>query len=358
MTRADRTTLALVAAPVFVLKSGPAGKPVYDFVNQAWLGSVKRREKDVLGRDAAQVFEGPAGLEILEHQRDAFSTGEVVSYDVTLSIGTDAQRVRTELSPVRDSAGRVVEIVGTKLDQGEIARAHELRADAHEMASEIEAFISLAAHDLRAPMRQVRLLTEMLREDGVPLDEARLFILDKLTSVASKSSEMISDILSHAQAVSAGGEAANVRLGGVIADILLVLDPLRHHSVVNDDISLVVDRTTLQVILRNLFDNAFKHAGMEAVTLHVGVEQIGSDMLRFSVSDTGGGFPDPAVAFLQGGALRPDSGFGLAGVRRLVRGRGGTIFARNRSEGGAEVNFTVTGRFAERAGQRQRRLAS
>ena len=358
MTHADRTTLNLVAAPVFILHPGPRGLPVYDFVNQAWLGSVDRRADDVLGRDASQVFEGPAGIEIRDHQRDAFATGQTISYDVTLSIRGTAHRVRTELSPLRDDDGKITEIVGTKLDQAEIARAHDLHADAHEMAAEIEAFISLAAHDLRAPMRQVRLLAEMLREDGPALSEEQSFILDKLAGVATKSSEMISDILSHAQAVSAGAEASDVRLGCLIADVLMVLDPLRRHSVLNDDVSMVVDRTTLQVVLRNLFDNAFKHARRDGVTLQVEVEEISGGMLHFTVSDSGDGFPDPSVAFLQEGVLRPDSGFGLAGVRRLVRSRGGTIFADNRADGGAEINFTLAGLLTGQISQADKRLAS
>ena len=70
----------------------------------------------------------------------------------------------------------------------------------------------------------------------------QISILDKLAVVASKSSEMISDILSHAQAVTAEREVCEFRLGGLVADLLLVLDPLRQHSVVSEDIALVGDR--------------------------------------------------------------------------------------------------------------------
>lgn len=358
MNRADRMTLSMVAAPVFILQPGQDGRPVYDFVNAAWLDSLGREEQDVIGRHAAEVFDGPAGIEICDHQAAAFRTGRSFVYDVTLPFGEVGHRVRTSLSPIRDDSGNVIEIVGTKFDQGEVARAHDLRADAHEMAAEIEAFISLAAHDLRAPMRQIRILTEMLREDSLELDDMQISILDKLAVVASKSSEMISDILSHAQAVTAEREVCEFRLGGLVADLLLVLDPLRQHSVVSEDIALVGDRMTLQVVLRNLFDNAFKHSRRSDVSLQVEVRDAGGGMLEFSVSDSGEGFPDPAVAFLQGGALRPDSGFGLAGVRRVIRSRGGRISARNRVDGGAEVSFTISGHMAAEPRRGRRLLAS
>ena len=344
MDRSDRSSLALVATPVFVLEPGPMDSPIYSFVNESWERSVGRSSETVLGRDASTVFEGPAGAEILAYQRQAFASGEPMAYDVTVPIGTDTHRVFTTLNPIRDGSGRVVEIVGTKIDHGEIARARDQRAAARELASEVESFISLAAHDLRAPMRQVRILTEMLREDYVDIDPGQALILEKLTGVATKSSEMISDILSHAQAVTAQGDATEFRLGSLIADILLVLDPMRRHGVVSPDLRVRTDRTVLQVALRNLFDNAFKHCRRDSVTLSVDVDDAGGGMLALNVSDSGDGFPDPALAFLDGGVLRPDSGFGLAGIRRLIRGRGGDITAGNTRDGGAQIRFTLPGR--------------
>jgi signal transduction histidine kinase len=77
-----------------------------------------------------------------------------------------------------------------------------------------------------------------------------------------------------------------------------------------------------------------------------------------TVRDNGVGFADPALALLDGGKLAPGSGFGLFGIRRLIRARGGTILAETPTNGsGAAITFTLPGRFVEaprlsaRAGQ-------
>ena len=358
MLCADTATLTHVGTPIFVLEPGDDGLPVYSYVNPAWEASVGRAAAEVLGQTARQVFEGPVGEEILDHHSAGFLSLRPSAYDTTMTIGQHQHRVRTTLSPVCDGDGTVVQIVGTKIDHGEIARARELRADAQMVASEVEAFISLAAHDLRAPMRQVRLLTEMLREDYGPVDPGQAMILEKLAGVAIKSSEMITDILSHAQAVSARGDPGEFPLGAVVADILLTLDPLRRHTVESAELDLVTDRTVLQVVLRNLFDNAFKHSRTDSVSLTLDVVPVDDTTLEFVVEDNGDGFPDPALAFLDTGVLRPDSGFGLAGVRRLIRSRGGTISAENSESAGAVVRFTIRGALAGAEGRETRRLAS
>jgi hypothetical protein len=50
------------------------------------------------------------------------------------------------------------------------------------------------------------------------------------------------------------------------------------------------------------------------------------------------------VAFLDGGKLRMDSGFGLFGVRRLINSRGGEIRAENLKDNqGSIIRFTMEG---------------
>jgi len=107
---------------------------------------------------------------------------------------------------------------------------------------------------------------------------------------------------------------------------------------------IAADKTATQIVLRNLMDNAIKHSGKSMVDLSVKVQEEREGVLSFVVNDNGHGFPDPTVAFLDGGQMQANSGFGLLGIRRLVTARGGDISAENIAGGeGSLVRFTLSG---------------
>ena len=133
-------------------------------------------------------------------------------------------------------------------------------------------------------------------------------------------------------------------------EIMALLDPMGQTAIQFDDAVITGDRTATQIILRNLIDNAMKNANGKAtfkLRLTIRVETVGAKFLKISVYDNGSGFSDPALAFLNNGKARTDSGFGLLGVRRLIHARGGTILVTNRSSTtGAKIQFSLPGTIA------------
>jgi two-component system sensor histidine kinase KdpD len=96
----------------------------------------------------------------------------------------------------------------------------------------------------------------------------------------------------------------------------------------------------------NLLENAAKYSPPGS-TITVGA-RIADGFVDVSVADEGSGFPvgreDEVFAMFVRGA--PESsvtgaGLGLAISRSIVEAHGGTIHARNRDIGGAEVIFTL-----------------
>ena len=83
--------------------------------------------------------------------------------------------------------------------------------------------------------------------------------------------------------------------------------------------------------------------------MSVGVSSIDKETLEFLVQNRGVGFSNPAVAFLDEGNLRIDSGFGLLGVRRLITARGGEMGAENLPDKkGSVIRFTMQGHLVQR----------
>lgn len=101
-------------------------------------------------------------------------------------------------------------------------------------------------------------------------------------------------------------------------------------------------RADLERAVSNLVDNAIKWSpDDESVEIHLAGTTV-------TVRDRGPGIPDPDLPHVFERFHRaiearatPGSGLGLAIVEHLVVSHGGSVFARNRQDGGAEVGFTL-----------------
>ncbi|WP_420012752.1 sensor histidine kinase [Tateyamaria sp.] len=210
--------------------------------------------------------------------------------------------------------------------------------------AEMEDFVSLAAHDLRSPIANVKTLADLIREDFVDMGDGKLEMLGMIEEISTRALALVSDVMALAAAANARSDLRNFDLRALCEDILVTLDPARLHVVTVPQLHLNADYIAIQIILRNLIDNALKHSKAERTALEISVTAQGPHRIEVTVKDDGTGFADPALAFLDGGALGVDSGFGLLGIRRLVRARGGVISAVSPSSGrGAEVQFQLPG---------------
>jgi two-component system sensor histidine kinase QseC len=98
----------------------------------------------------------------------------------------------------------------------------------------------------------------------------------------------------------------------------------------------------LDILLRNLIDNALRHAPPGG-QIEVHIERV-ADGARLSVSDTGPGVPEADLSrlgerfFRAAPELAEGSGLGLSIVRRIVELSGATLRLANRDGGGFEVS--------------------
>jgi light-regulated signal transduction histidine kinase (bacteriophytochrome) len=108
------------------------------------------------------------------------------------------------------------------------------------------------------------------------------------------------------------------------------------------------DLRLLEIVLENLFDNAWKFtAGRPEADIVFGVCQMGADR-AFLVRDNGVGF-DPRYASNLFGVFQrlhsttefPGTGVGLATVQRIVQRHGGRIWAEAEVDRGAVFYFTL-----------------
>ena len=211
---------------------------------------------------------------------------------------------------------------------------------------EREAFLGLAAHDLRTPLRNVLYLAEEAMVETQAAEKAEM--LARIAKVARNGLEMTRDMVACAQSSGFGEQPRTlVELKPLADQIFATVDPERRHHMECDAAFLTVERPVLLTILRNLMDNAIRHGGGAERRIRIEAQPVEAG-IQIRVSDNGKGFKDSALAFLSGGEFRAESGYGLVGLRRLIHARGGRFGVEPGDQGkGSAVVVTLPGSFGK-----------
>jgi len=237
---------------------------------------------------------------------------------------------------------RPLRSVGVVADITDRRQADELR----------DVFLGMLSHELRTPVTAIFGGSQLLRRPQLD-DAARREIVDDIVSESERLERLVENLLVIARAerhVVEGGKdpvLIGPMMDRIIADkrrrwpeAVIVLDaphglpPARW------------DEGSFELVTRNLISNAIKY-GADGEIL-VRARQAGTEV-ELTVSDRGPGVPadDPSRLFdlfyRSDDARRraQGAGIGLFVVRALVESAGGTTWARNRPDGGAEFGFRV-----------------
>ncbi len=206
---------------------------------------------------------------------------------------------------------------------------------------ERDAFIGMAAHDLRAPLRNILYLAETVLSD--PTRNQNL--VSKMANVARNGLALTSDLVACAQSLELGEQPmAEVALRPLAARILSTLE--NGPELTCSNVTVMVEKPILMIVLRNLLDNAIRHGNARRnIKIDVSPCEIGIEVRVF---DNGAGFKESSLAFLSGGDFRVESGYGLLGLRRMLHARGGRIGVEPAKTGkGSAVVVTLPGSFVE-----------
>ncbi len=336
--------LDLISSAIFVLETDEEGEPRYVAFNAFARNVSGRPLSDYIGRTAAEVYGGTMGRTALQRHREVVASGQAITYEIELPLAGKTRAVRTTLTPFRSEGSSKWLIYGTTKDLSQERSAREARVKFDTIATEMEQFITMAAHDLRTPMRNMEQIAQLLRDNFVDHGDGKVELIDLIEEVASKSMDLITDVLNHAHAVDVADTTERFNFAALCRDICDVLDPHGQHRFTYPSVEVYADRTAYQIGLRNLIDNAIKYGGRDSLHVDVSLRQGGDGLLDLEIGDNGNGFHNSALEFLNGGKFRTDSGYGLLGVRRMVLARGGKMTAGNRITGaGVVVRFSLPG---------------
>ncbi|GHF40734.1 sensor histidine kinase [Seohaeicola zhoushanensis] len=218
---------------------------------------------------------------------------------------------------------------------------------------EIEQFTQVAAHDLRAPLRQIAALAEFATEDaaeGSAQDFGAVRThLGAISERAALLDSLIKAVFRYILIEGAAQEISEVDLRQTVDAIVQLHVPPGVSVRLEGTFPVVrAQRVELEIILRNLISNAVKHHPQNRPDIIIRY-QADRRIHRFEVEDNGPGIPGEHAGrvfdmfWTMSKASKPDevSGVGLALVRRIVTRWGTQLSLRPAQPSGAVFCFSM-----------------
>ncbi len=246
---------------------------------------------------------------------------------------------------------------GQRMGFGKVTRdLTERRAAQQELErsnAELARFASVAAHDLREPLRSIAGFSGLLRQRHAEQLEGKAHTyLEHIERASAGMQTLIDDLLVYARAGEGPRPAESVDVREAVGRVLLELGAAITDGAARIDVDVPPEtrvhapRSDVEAILRNLLGNAIKFSD-GAPTVRVHRQEVGTDW-RIWVDDDGIGIPDAELPRifepfrrLHASSERPGSGLGLAICQRVALRNGGGIGVESAPGAGSRFWFSL-----------------
>ncbi|WP_310421996.1 PAS domain S-box protein [Chamaesiphon sp. VAR_48_metabat_135_sub] len=275
------------------------------------------------------------------------ANGQFINYQFQFPAPSGGQIVLDfSLKPVFNEIGRVVTIVAEGHD---ITDLKQIQAALEQRNQDLDSFVHIVSHDLKAPLRAIANLSQWIEEDleGEILTEIQPQLV-LLRSRVARMSATIDGLLDYARIGRSNDKIEPVCVAQLLAETIdsLAPPPTFSISIAPNLPTLNTKRLFLSQVFANLIGNVIKHHDRSDGSIQISCQECGG-FYEFEIADDGPGIApenhDKVFAIFQ--AVNPQNspdstGIGLAIVKKIIETEGGTI--RLESELGHGTTFYFT----------------
>ena len=317
-----------------------------------WLGLAREQ---VIGRLASELSDDPGARRLDDEAMHVMETGEpMVSEDCLYDARKDETFVITR-TPFRDDSGKIIGAIIAAKDVSELRHGERERSRLagevrrREAVSALGALVGSVAHEVRNPLFAISSTLDAVVARFKDQPELVPF-LDVLRRETGRLNTIMNDLLDYGRA--RVEELRPDQVEPVVQSAVDLCRPQAYERRVKLDLrvapglpSVCIDRDRLLMALRNIVDNAVRHAPSgTAVGVRVGIEPEQGAGVEFQVRDRGPGFApevlkrlfEPFITQRPGGI-----GLGLYLVKRVIEDHGGRISVENALDGGGLVRLWI-----------------
>lgn len=319
--------------------------------------------EEVLGKRDEDLLPTESAAPLTALKQEVLASGAVTRREVAVNIHKGQGYYDVTLEPLYDSNGQISGLTVAATDISERKQHEEYlcklnatleenvaqrTAELQQRKDELNQMASLASDEIKGQLRGISYLANWLVEDiSAWLPAQSQEHLEKLRQRTIRLAGMVDDFMAYLRTERHPVDIETVNTQELVATILESLHPLPTFTATIQGLPvLVTHRMPLEIVFRNLLDNAIRHHDRPDGHITIVAADQGA-FIQFSIADDGPGIP-PALhhqIFQVFRTLRPrdqveSSGMGLPIVRKVVETYRGRVWVESILGRGATFRFT------------------
>jgi len=232
--------------------------------------------------------------------------------------------------------------------------------EAERIRQEFKDFVYIISHDLKAPLRAIKALTDWLAADYADkFDDEGKEQLKLLLSRISRMNNLLEGVLEYSRIGRVTENRTSMDLSKLVPEIIesLALPASMHITIENPLPVIVSEQTRIRQVFQHLLSNATRFMDKPEGFVKIGCTEEG-DFWKFSVSDNGPGIEERhfekifrLFQTLQAKDKFETTGVGLTLVKKIVELYGGRVWLTSKIGEGTTFFFTLPKQMSAVAGQ-------